>query len=312
MTASDIAYDIIPDIHGDLCRLQITLEALGYGRRAGVWRAPRGRKAAFLGDFIDAGADNAGVIDAVRAMVRAEEAVAIMGNHELNAWLFHTPGKNLLDHPCGYMRAHNARNLQQHATFLKEFPVGSAAAADAISFFSTLPVFLDLGGLRLAHASWSESRVCEIRARRPDGRLHADDLQAIGLEDVSDPFVDAVLSMVKGPEAPLPDSGTFIDHKGDPRGNIRLSWWTPEARTWRDVAASVPDPSELPDGLFDPSLVPTIDPGRVPVAFGHYKRRGAVSIDAPRALCLDYPDHAIAYRWDGEAAFDLDKIVLAA
>jgi hypothetical protein len=235
-----------------------------------------------------------------------------MGNHELNAWLYHTPGENFDRDGSGYMRSHKPRNTHQHETFLAEAPVGSTYSRWALDFIASLPVFLDLGGLRLAHASWSESRIAQIRARRPDGRLHAEDLQAIALEDPDDAFVQAVLVIVKGPEAPPPNGGVFVDHKGDPRANIRIKWWAPEARTWRDVAASVPDPGELPDGNFDPALVPPIDPGPYPVAFGHYKRRGDFAIDAPRALCLDYPDAVLAYRWDGEATFCESKIVRAA
>lgn len=310
MSRHQIAYDIIPDIHGDINRLEITLGALGYGRRDGVWRAPQGRKAAFLGDLIDVGYENAEVIHAVRAMVHADEAVAIIGNHELNARLYHTRGENQLNHPCGYMRAHTAQNTRQAETFLAELPVGSSGARDAIAFFAELPVFLDLGGLRLAHASWSESRINIIRERRPDGRLKDEDLQLLAFEDGADEFVNAAISIIKGPEAQLPDGIHFADHKGDLRGQIRVRWWAQNARSWREVAASVPDISQLPDGAIDPALVPLIDPGTVPVAFGHYKRKSNVSIDAPHALCLDYPAFPIAYRWDGETTFDKTKIIL--
>ena len=307
-----MAYDIIPDLHGDAGRLEATMRMLGYGRRGGIWRAPAGRQAAFLGDFIDAGSDNRAVIAAVRAMIHAGEAVAIMGNHEINAIHYHSEGLNSRGIPDGFMRAHDARNTRQAATFLAEFPVGSPQAADAIAFFKELPVFLDLGGLRLGHAGWSESAVAVIRARRPDGLLRDDDHQAIALEDMTDPFVAAVLRMTKGPEIALPVGRTFIDHKGDFRRNIRMRWWAPEAVTWREISVSVPDPSELPDGPCDaPDIV--IDPGTVPVAFGHYKRRGTqISIDAPQAFCLDYPDIVPAYRWDGEASFTIEKVMVDA
>jgi hypothetical protein len=305
------AYDIIPDIHGDLGRLEATLESLGARHSSGAWRMPGGRKAAFLGDFIDTGTENGAVLDAVRRMIDADEAVAVMGNHDFNAWLYHTPGENSLGHPCGYARAHLPKNARQHETFLAEFPVGSVGARDALEFIATLPVCLDLGGLKLAHAAWSESRVAAILARRPDGRLDEEDLQPLALEDWDDPFVEAVLTILKGPEAPLPRGRSFTDHKGDVRHNIRLRWWQTDAQTWRDVAASVPDPSELPEGPFDSALVPTIDPGSVPVAFGHYKRRGAVEIEAPCAFCLDYPDTPLAYRWDGEPTFLAEKIVFS-
>jgi hypothetical protein len=303
------AYDIIPDIHGDLERLTATLSGLGYEPVGRSWRAPSGRQAAFLGDFIDAGQDNAAVLYVVRSMIADGNAVAIMGNHELNAIHYHSEGLNSRGIPDGFMRAHDARNTRQAETFLYEFPVATTRAAEAIGFFKSLPVFLDLGGLRLGHAGWSESAVEAIRDRRPSGILSDEDLQAVALEDMTDPFAAAVLRMTKGPEIPLPDGRKFIDHKGDPRGNIRMRWWAPEAVTWRDISVSVPDVSELPDGICDvPDIV--VDPGDVPVAFGHYKRSGtSISIDAPKAMCLDYPDLVPAYRWDGEDVFDARKIV---
>ena len=47
------AYDIIPDIHADIDRLTSTLERLGSVQGSASWVHPKGRVAAFLGDFID-------------------------------------------------------------------------------------------------------------------------------------------------------------------------------------------------------------------------------------------------------------------
>lgn len=81
--------DIIPDIHADIDRLTRTLSHLGYRETDECWFHPEVRTAAFLGDFIDVGTQNAAVISLVRAMERHGQAIAVMGNHELNALLYH-------------------------------------------------------------------------------------------------------------------------------------------------------------------------------------------------------------------------------
>ncbi len=49
------------------------------------------RKALFVGDFVDRGPAISEVIEIVRSMVDANDALAVMGNHEYNAIAFHTP-----------------------------------------------------------------------------------------------------------------------------------------------------------------------------------------------------------------------------
>ncbi|MBC7736708.1 MAG: metallophosphoesterase [Candidatus Saccharibacteria bacterium] len=107
-------YDIIPDIHADIARLTQTLTRLGYLAGPKAWAHPEGRVAAFLGDFIDMGRANRSVLNVVRAMRHHGHAVAIMGNHELNALLYHRPGLNVDGTEDGYMRAHSVKNRTQH------------------------------------------------------------------------------------------------------------------------------------------------------------------------------------------------------
>lgn len=109
-------YDIIPDIHADIDRLTRTLLTLGYVPEGASWAHPEGRIAAFLGDFIHMGRENRSV---VRTMRDQGHAVAIMGNHELNALLYHRLGLNADGTDDGYMRAHSAKNRDQHQTFLE-------------------------------------------------------------------------------------------------------------------------------------------------------------------------------------------------
>ena len=304
-------YDIIPDVHADIDRLTQTLLRLGYVPVGSSWAHPEGRIAAFLGDFIDMGRANRSVLTLVRAMRDQGTAVAIMGNHELNALLYHRPGLNADGTDDGYMRAHSAKNRDQHQTFLDEFPVGHPDTNEMMDWFLSLPLFLDLGGLRLVHACWDDARMAIIGNRRPDGLLAIDDLQEIALENDASGFAEAVLTTLKGPEAELPDPHHFHDIKGHRRTALRLKWWQSGALTWRDAALSVPDPETLPATPIEGDVAfRAYGAEAKPVFFGHYKRLGTPTIDAPNAACLDYPRVTCAYRWAGEATLDPQNLVV--
>ncbi|NCQ23176.1 MAG: metallophosphoesterase [Rhodobacteraceae bacterium CG17_big_fil_post_rev_8_21_14_2_50_63_15] len=304
-------YDIIPDIHADLDRLTRTLLHLGYVPRGASWAHPEGRIAAFLGDFIDMGRENRSVLTLVRAMRDGGHAVAIMGNHELNALLYHRPGLNADRTDDGYMRAHSDKNRDQHQTFLDEFPVGHPDTNEVMDWFLSLPLFLDLGGLRLVHACWDDARIATIMDRRQDGLLAIDDLQEIALENDARGFAEAVLTTLKGPEAKLPEPHYFHDIKGHRRTALRLKWWQSGVMTWRDAALSVPEPDTLPMTPIEGDVAfRAYQAEAKPVFFGHYKRLGTPAIDAPNAVCLDYPNVACAYRWAGEGRLDPQNLIV--
>ena len=82
-------YDMIGDIHGHADELVELLEMLDYRKSEGVYGHPE-RQAIFLGDFIDRGSQIRQVLEIVRAMTESRRALAVMGNHELNALAFHT------------------------------------------------------------------------------------------------------------------------------------------------------------------------------------------------------------------------------
>jgi hypothetical protein len=234
-----------------------------------------------------------------------------MGNHELNALLYHRPGRNAYGTDDGYMRSHCDENRAQHQTFLDEFPVGHRDTDEMIDWFLTLPLFIDLGGLRLVHACWDDARISTIRNRRPSGLLASDDLQEIALEKDASGFSEAVLTTLKGPEAELPAPHHFHDTKGNRRTALRLKWWQSGAMTWRDAALSFPDPETLPATLIPDNVAVCSYPVEAkPVFFGHYKRLGSPAIDAPNAVCLDYPKVASAYRWAGEMRLVSQSLVV--
>ena len=101
-----MGYDIIGDIHGHARTLEALLETLGYSLVDGAYRHPT-RKVVFLGDFIDRGPSQRGVIRIVRPMIDGGHALAVMGNHEFNAIAYATPRAG-----GGFFREHNAHNYQ--------------------------------------------------------------------------------------------------------------------------------------------------------------------------------------------------------
>jgi calcineurin-like phosphoesterase family protein len=302
-------WDIIPDIHGQSEKLRTRLTALGYLSKGNVWHhTETDRKAVFLGDFIDRGPDNADVINIVRNMVDAGHAHAIMGNHELNAFYFHT----LAPDDGVPLRAHSPKNLKQHASFLREFPLGGAQTSDVIGWMRRLPLFLEFNDFRVVHACWNDALIGQIKAISPNGVLQRDDL--IRAADKDSPLFRVVETTTKGPETDLPDGCSFVDTGGTRRTKTRLKWWAGGAKTWRDISVSIPDPSDIPATVLPQDIVTQTYPeGAKPVFFGHYWMTGKPQLQAKNTLCLDYSagreGPLLSYRRQaGETALNLKNI----
>jgi hypothetical protein len=274
-------YDVIPDIHGQAGKLQRALAQLGYKVKNGAWRhSDPARHVIFLGDFIDRGPENREVILIVRSMLDAGTASAIMGNHELDAIHFHTTTGQPL-------REHSEKNVAQHASFLREFPLNSSEAKEAIDWMASLPLYIEFGGYRAIHACWNEVDMNALKERASNGTLTNE--QLIKAADENDPLFNLVETALKGPELELRDGLSFLDKGGHRRTSTRRKWWDSLADTWRDVAMSVPDIEELPDEkLPDEVLQRSYSSNAPPVFFGHYWMEGAPLLQASNALCLDY------------------------
>lgn len=296
---------IIPDIHGQAEKLDGLLATLGWQRSPAGWR--RDGQLAFLGDFIDRGPANGAVLRTVRDLVEAGHAVAVMGNHELNAIHYHHH-----DPETGEpYRPHTAKNTQQHASFLAEFPLGAPETRAWIDWLAGLPLWQDRDDFRLVHACWSEPDMAALEVQ--EGALDREVLIAAGAP--AHPLNAALEVILKGPEADLPPGYGFHDEGGHRREQVRLAWWRSGATTWRQAVSSVPDLSELPDGPIPPALkAMTYDPAAKPVFYGHYWMTGALKIESQNALCLDYSagksGPLIAYRFEpGDSAVMPDRVV---
>src|SRR5690625_6839473 len=106
--------------------LEALLKKMGYRHGGQGYRHDSGR-AIFVGDFIDRGPQQLKTLGLARPMIDAGAALAVMGNHELNAICWHTPDP---DRPGDYLRTRTGRlgekNRTQHGTFLAEVGEDSA------------------------------------------------------------------------------------------------------------------------------------------------------------------------------------------
>jgi hypothetical protein len=276
--------DIIPDIHGQADKLRLALQSLGWRRNGMTWLHPEpNRKIVFLGDFIDRGPDNGAVIKIVRELIDDGRAQAIMGNHELNAIHFHTA-----DPETGKpLRSHDNASMAQHASFLKEFPIGAPHTNDVVKWMSGLPLFLEMEGFRAVHAAWHQPSIDDLTRQTTNGIISEDQLILAGRK--GEALYELAEAVAKGPEARLPDLYSFIDKGGKVRRDVRVKWWNGNARSWHQIALSVPDINQLPDLPLPENLLTIIYPvDEKPVFFGHYWMSGQPVLQAANALCLDY------------------------
>ncbi|WP_046115562.1 metallophosphoesterase [Aquincola tertiaricarbonis] len=301
-----MGYDVIGDVHGQAGKLQALLRGLGYTPLHGSWRPPPGRQAVFVGDLIDRGPEQVAVVNLVRAMVDAGHARVVMGNHELNAlgYVVRRP-----EAPQQFLRAHSATNCAQHAEFLRQVGEGSALHQEVLGWLRTLPLTLDLGAIRVVHAWWHQPHVDQALAwRQQDPLLQGELLHAAFTPGT--PQFQAIGGLTKGLEMPLPAGARFLDHGGHARDAVRVRWWQPEGRSYRDMALVQEDQRHAIPDL--PLAAPVVsDHGSVPTFIGHYWMTGTPAVLTPTVACVDYSagrdGPLVAYRWDGEPALSADR-----
>src|SRR5450631_731586 len=272
-------YDVIGDIHGHAEVLRRLLQKIGYRDNGGVFRH-RDRQVIFVGDFVDRGPEQREVLHIARSMCDAGTALAVMGNHQFNALGWAEPDGN-----GGFLRPHSQNNKEQREEFLRQIGEGSAAYNEAVEWFQSLPVWLDLRGLRVVHACWHVPAQQKLQPYLdPSHRF-----TRAGLREASrkgSEAYDAAEILLKGPEALLPDGRSFKDKQGHTRHEVRLRWWDPDATTLRKAALGM-------DGMEArlPDLPVTTNyhyVEQVPVFFGHYWLQGTPVISNSYGAWLDY------------------------
>ena len=295
-------YDLIGDIHGCESALRALLKRLGYRDKGGVIRHPS-RKAIFLGDFIDRHPGR-GVISIVRPMVEQGSALAVMGNHEFNALGFGLPHPEL---PGRRLRERQGHTFDQHLPFIEEFEGNEPEYLDTLEWFQTLPLWLDLGELRVVHAVWDEGAIALIKEQIGATLMLTNVQRILPLYQPDTLLFEAAEFVLKGIERPLPPGTQFKDTDGKIRNKARIKWWLEDRKAyrWQDAVLG---PSSLTHQLGEKMMIaqgfPQYPTNAPPVFIGHYWLSGEPGPLSPNVACLDYSiargGALVAYRWDGE------------
>lgn len=302
-------YDLMGDIHGHADELLQLLELLGYEKARGTYRHPD-RKVIFLGDFIDRGPQIRQVLETVRPMVEAGHALAVMGNHELNALAYHTEDQ---DSPGEHLRRRVPKNEKQHKATLDQLTPQELGSY--LDWFRSLPMWLDLDGLRAVHACWDERAISQIaEAHTGHGGITSDFLHSACRKGKS--LFAPVEVILKGKEGKLPDGASFQDKDGHVRTEIRTRWYlAPDGHTYRTYALQSDEIAC--DLALDQAVIAAATPypkiGK-PVFVGHYwlsAHRPTVLAD--NVACLDFSvakgGFLCAYRWNGEQRLKNESFV---
>lgn len=145
--------DIIGDIHGELDFLNKLLNVLGYDTDG---YHCEGRKIVFLGDFVDRGPKSASTVKKIKKMIENGNAIAILGNHELNTLnLDSKPGS-------GWFFESILKDKKEH----KYEPCEKINESDrqfVLDFLNSLPIAYEGDDLRLIHACWHEESIEKLR-----------------------------------------------------------------------------------------------------------------------------------------------------
>jgi len=292
-------YDIIGDVHGQAALLKKMLLKLGYKKgENGYFHSER--KAIFVGDFINRGPEIRKTIRLIRTMVENENAFAILGNHEINAILFHLKTKD--KKPLIKEARKNYLSLFKTINEFLDYP---DEWKDHLGWMRKLPLFLDLDDIRIVHACWSDSAIDDIKREFNGARSKKNIFREYFKNPKSD-LSKSINVITKGIDLKMPGDLKIINNKGTAPRSFRLRWWeNPLDKTFREM--SFESKCKLPAYTIPKEIIPNTffySEAEPIVFFGHYCRSIGPHIIKSNLCCVDScvsgAKTLTAYHWCGE------------
>lgn len=301
-------YDIIGDVHGHASLLKKLLLKMGYVKTNGSFSHPS-RKAVFVGDFINRGPEIRKTIKLIRSMVERGSALAVLGNHEINAIIFHLKDKQgfqLVKKPSKYF-------LSLFKT-INEYSNGSLTWKDDLKWMRSLPLYLDLGAIRVVHACWSDKAIEVANTIYEEGRIKKKTFRKIYKKPDSEE-TKSVWLLTKGVNMKMPADLRVVSNKGISPRSFRIRWWDRvQEITFKEL--SFESKYVLPKYTVPPEIIPATYPypENAPIIFfGHYCRGNGTHLLKSNICCVDSCVSAtgklIAYRWEGEKVLKMNNLV---
>ncbi|ALF59987.1 metallophosphoesterase [Psychrobacter urativorans] len=290
--------DIIGDVHGYADKLTGLLEQLGYVHNGECYMPPEGHRALFIGDLIDRGAQQLATLQTVFAMLDADVADAVMGNHEYNALAFATldPHPNYNDKDKDkdsdskhYLRSHNEVHIRQHEAFLAEIPFGSELHHYWLNRFYELPLWLETEFGCFVHACWDVDSMAVLQPLLTVDNCLTPEALILTSQKHSAPY-DALERVLKGVETALPEGLIMVDKDGAERSQVRVRWWLDElnTRTIHEIArAPASGLAQIPVDAMAENINFAIKTHK-PVFVGHYWLTGNPEPLSIQVICTDY------------------------
>lgn len=295
-------YDIIGDVHGQADMLRDLLRQMGYSAKNGVYSHPE-RKAIFLGDLINRGPKPRMTLSLVRSMVENDQAMTILGNHEINAIYY-----SIQDKEGKHLGKRWSRLRLDLDSTLREFSGHVGEWESHLKWMRTLPMFLDLGKIRIVHACWRDENIQLLKENLAGQKLKRSFLKLVGKNNST--VADAFWETCKGIDFQLPKDLLIFDSKGQPHRSFRSKWWVnPEGLTFKGL--SFESRFDLPAYTIPAELAnggKPYPPDAPIVFFGHYCMKNGPMIISGNLCCLDAcvsrKGRLTAYRWQGEEKLD--------
>ena len=302
--------DIIGDIHGYADKLKGLLTQLGYVHNGQYYVPPANHRALLIGDLVDRGTQQLATLEIVFAMLDADVADAVMGNHEYNALAYATLDPH---HDGQYLRSHTELHTRQHEAFLAEAAFGSDSHRYWLKRLCEIPLWLETDYACFVHACWDVDSMAVLKPFLTANYCLTHEALVITSQQSSLHF-DALERVLKGVETPLPDGLVMVDKEGTARSRVRVRWWLDELnkKTIHEVARA--PKSGLAQIPID-ALAKNIDfalKTHKPIFIGHYWLTGEPQLLSPQVVCIDYSaavdsGYLTCYQLDTEQPLPLDS-----
>jgi hypothetical protein len=256
-----------------------------------------------VGDLINRGPKIRETLNLIRKMVESGSAYAILGNHEMYAILYY-----LRDIEGKYYKKRIPKYQLQINQTLDEFAAYRDEFKSHLKWLRTLPVFLDLGEIRVIHACWDDDSVKLLKDTITEPKLTKTLLREIALNGTK--FSESFWQSCKGIDFQLPKNLLVFDDEGRPHRSFRMKWWeNPEGKTFKDI--SLESRFELPAYTIPLEIIQARKsyPENAPIIFfGHYSLTEGFGILKDNVCCVDSgvsrTGRLLAYRWNGEKKLD--------
>ena len=303
-------YDIIGDVHGHATLLKNLLKNLGYSKTRSGFSHPE-RKAVFVGDFVNRGPEIRQTLQIIRSMTDQGSAVAILGNHEINALLY-----SMKRDKKGPLLSVVGKRYGSVAETILQFKNDPEEWKEYRKWLRTLPLFYESDGIRVVHACWKDDHIRLLRDELFSGIIPKSVIRDLVLDSRS-ALSQAILQTTRGIHLIMPPNLKVFDNQRRPHHLFRIRWWiSAEGLTFRQYAFE--SKFRLPDYTIPPEILPEAAPypeDAPPLFFGHYCRGNGPFVVRDNLCCVDAcvtgRRRLAAYRWDGESILDAGKMVFS-